>query len=98
MFLVVNVRLFMAKNATQLPNRFARRFTTRSSAVMLPPRSARTCPRRNVIMSRRDSVKLLRRKSARLFQELSALRPLTDSVAASPSRSVQMFLSSSVSR
>merc|ERR1711872_412679 len=49
-------------------------------------------------MSRRGSVRLLRRKSARLFQELNALKPPTDSVAASPSRSVQIFLSSSVSR
>merc|ERR1719447_1184229 len=98
MFLAVSVRPSMAKNATKLPNGFARKFTTRSSAVMWSPRSVRMCPRRRVTMSRRDSVRLLRKKSARLFQELSALKPPTDSVAASQSRSVQMFPSSSVSR
>merc|ERR1719300_1303297 len=98
MFLAVSVRPSMAKNATKLPNGFARKFITRSSAVMWSPRSVRMCPRRSVTMFRRGSVRLLRRKSARLFQELSALKPPTDSVAASQSRSVQMFLSSSVSR
>ena len=98
MFLAVSVRPSMAKNATKLPNGFARKFTTRSSAVMWSPRSVRMCPRRSVTTSRRDSVRLLRKKSARLFQELSALKPPTDSVAASPSKSAPMFLSFSVSR
>ena len=98
MFLAVSVRLFMAKNATLLPNTSARRFTTLNSAVTWSPRSARIYQRKSATMSRRGSVRLWRKKSAKLFQKLNALKPPTDSVAASPSKSAPMFLSFSVSR
>ena len=65
---------------------------------MSGPKSVKMFPKKNALWSKTGNAKLWRKKNARLFPELSAMKSLTDSVAASPSRNVQMFLSSNVYR